>query len=58
MMMTFQTEILTIHKVPLTTWAPPNCQGCPLVFYIHGFTGNKSHGADFGQRLVNKHLKT
>jgi hypothetical protein len=58
MMMTIQTETLTIHKVPLTMWAPSNRQGCPLVFHIHGLTGNKSHGADFGRRPVYKRLKT
>jgi uncharacterized protein len=42
----------TIRGIPTLTFAPAKASGCPLVFFIHGFTGSKEEGIPLGYRLA------
>jgi fermentation-respiration switch protein FrsA (DUF1100 family) len=42
-----------IAGVPLLIIAPEGATGCPIVFFVHGFTATKADGVDFGYRLAS-----
>lgn len=48
---TIETE--QIAGIPLLTIAPEGARQCPLVFFIHGFTGDKVDGVELGYRLAD-----
>lgn len=41
-----------IDGIPILTIAPERAERCPIVFFIHGFTGAKEEGAHLGYRLA------
>ena len=45
-------ETTTIADVPIIIVAPEDAEGCPIVFHVHGFTGNKKAGVALGYRLA------
>lgn len=41
-----------VNGIPILTIAPERAERCPLVFFIHGFTGAKEEGAHLGYQLA------
>jgi pimeloyl-ACP methyl ester carboxylesterase len=46
-------ESYRVAGIPVLVMAPEGCSACPVVFYVHGFTGDKREGLPLGYRLAS-----
>jgi hypothetical protein len=42
--MTILLDTADIHNIPVLTLAPGEADGCPAIFFVHGFGGSKEAG--------------
>ncbi|MGD9101728.1 MAG: prolyl oligopeptidase family serine peptidase [Anaerolineae bacterium] len=47
-------ETYPVRGIPIMTLAQENAKNCPVVFFIHGFTSDKSEGLALGYRLAKR----
>ncbi|MEI2613092.1 MAG: prolyl oligopeptidase family serine peptidase [Candidatus Promineifilaceae bacterium] len=43
-----------IQEIPVLTLAPEEAEGCPVLFYVPGYGGNKESGLSLGYRLAKR----
>jgi pimeloyl-ACP methyl ester carboxylesterase len=52
--MTLLIDTATIHNIPVLTLMPHDAQRRPVIFFIHGFGGNKETGLNLGYQLAQR----
>jgi len=46
--MTLLINTATIHNIPVLSLTPGDAEHRPVVFFVHGFGGNKEAGLNLG----------
>jgi dienelactone hydrolase len=54
MMERISVETFQVKGIPIMTLSQENAVNCPVVFYVHGFTGDKLDGLPLGYRLASQ----
>ncbi len=47
-------QTFKVKGIPVMTLSQENAANCPVVFYVHGFTGDKLDGLPLGYRLASR----
>jgi pimeloyl-ACP methyl ester carboxylesterase len=53
-MNTITIEQYRVGEIPILAMHKAGAESCPLVFFLHGFTGDKREGLPLGYELANK----
>ena len=47
-------DTTSIHNIPVLTLTPGEADRCPVIFFVHGFGGNKEAGLSLGYQLAQR----